>query len=408
MAIAAAEDARQRASSLDAADPLAAFRDRFVDNDADILYLDGNSLGRLPMSTVDRVRDVVESEWGDRLIRSWDEGWMDLATRVGDLIGDALVGARPGEVVVADSTTVNLYKLLGAALGARPRRSTIVTDRDNFPTDRYVVEGLAAANGRRIRWIEADQVEGPLPADVAAALDDDVAVVSLSHVSYRSAAIADMPAITRLAHDAGALMLWDLCHAVGAVSIDLEGAGADLAVGCTYKYVNGGPGSPAFLYVRAEHQASLRPPIWGWFGRRDQFAMEQEWVPADGLTPFLSGTPPILSLAPVEEGVAMLAEAGMSAVRAKGVALTEFAVELFDAWLAPKGFSLASPRDSARRGSHVLFRHPEARALYGKLLERGVIPDYREPQGIRMGLAPLTTRFDDVVTGVAALAELAP
>jgi kynureninase len=407
MAIAAAEDARQRAAALDASDELASFRHRFVQTDPGIVYLDGNSLGRLPKSTVERVRHVVEGEWGDRLIRSWDEGWMDLAARVGDLIASALIGARPGEVVVADSTTVNLYKLLAAALDARPGRTTIVTDRDNFPTDRYVVEGLAAARGTRIRWIEADPIDGPQPADVAARLDDDVAVVTLSHVSYRSAAVADMAAITRLAHEAGALVLWDLSHAVGAVPIDLHGTGADLAVGCTYKYVNGGPGAPAFLYVRMEHQGSLRPPIWGWFGRRDQFAMEQEWVPADGLTPFLSGTPPILSLAAVEEGAAILAEAGMESVRAKGLALTGFAVELFDAWLAPKGFALASPRDPGRRGSHVLFRHPDARSLYERLLERGVIPDYREPQGIRFGLAPLTTRFDDVVTGLATLAELA-
>jgi kynureninase len=270
------------------------------------------------------------------------------------------------------------------------------------------VEGLAAARGLDVRWIEADPVEGPQPAHVAAALDDDVAVVSLSHVSYRSAAIADMQAITSLTHEAGALTLWDLSHAVGAVPIDLEGAGADLAVGCTYKYLNGGPGAPAFLYVRTEHQGALRPPIWGWFGRRDQFAMEQGWLPADGIAPFLSGTPPILSLAAVEVGAAMLAvDAGMDRVRAKGKALTEFAVELFDAWLAPEGFALGSPRDSSRRGSHVLFRHPDARALYGKLLERGVIPDYREPQGIRMGLAPLTTRFADVVSGVRTLADLA-
>jgi kynureninase len=407
MAIATDEDARRRAATLDDADELASFRGRFVDADPSIVYLDGNSLGRLPTETIDRLRGVVEGEWGDRLIRSWDERWMDMAASVGDRIAAGLLGARPGEVVVADSTTVNLYKLLWAALDARPDRRTIVTDRDNFPTDRYVIEGLAAARGLTVRWIEADQVEGPRPQDVAAALGDDVALVTLSHVSYRSAAIADMASITALAHDAGALVLWDLCHAVGAVPIDLEGAGADLAVGCTYKYVNGGPGSPAFLYVRTEHQGSLTPPIWGWFGRRNQFAMEQGWDRAEGITPFLSGTPPILSVAAVEVGAAMLAEAGMDRVRAKGVALTGFAVELFDEWLAPRGFSLASPRDAARRGSHVLFRHPDAKTLYERLLERGVIPDYREPKGIRMGMAPLTTRFADVAAGILTLADLA-
>jgi kynureninase len=408
MAIATAEDVRRRAAALDDADDLAEFRGRFAEADPSLVYLDGNSLGRLPKETVGRLREVVEGEWGDRLIRSWDEKWMTMAASVGDLIGTGLVGARPGEVVVADSTTVNLYKLLWAGLAARAGRRTIVTDRDNFPTDRYVVEGLAAARGLTIRWIEADQVEGPRPEDVALALDEDVAMVTLSHVSYRSAAITDMAAITALAHGAGALVLWDLCHAVGAVPIDLESAGADLAVGCTYKYVNGGPGSPAFLYVRTEHQGSLTPPIWGWFGRRDQFAMGQGWDRADGITPFLSGTPPILSVAAVEVGASMLAvDAGIHRVRAKGMALTEFAVDLFDEWLAPKGFALASPRDPARRGSHVLVRHPDARALYERLLERGVIPDYREPQGIRMGMAPLTTRFADVATGILTLAELA-
>jgi kynureninase len=408
MAIATADDVRRRAAALDDADDLSEFRDRFDVADPSIVYLDGNSLGRLPKDTVGRLRQVVEGEWGDRLIRSWDEKWMATASSVGNLIGTGLVGARAGEVVVADSTTVNLYKLLWAGLEARPGRHTIVTDRDNFPTDRYVVEGLADARGLTIRWIESDQVEGPQPSDVAALLDEDVALVTLSHVSYRSAAIADMHAITALAHGAGALMLWDLCHSVGAVPIDLEGAGADLAVGCTYKYLNGGPGSPAFLYVRTEHHGALTPPIWGWFGRRNQFAMEQGWDRAEGVTPFLSGTPPILSLAAVEVGAAMLAvDAGMGRVRAKGLALTEFAVELFDDWLAPKGFSLASPRDSARRGSHVLFRHPDAPALYQRLLDRGVIPDYREPQGIRVGMAPLTTRFADVAAGILTLAELA-
>jgi kynureninase len=402
------DEARERAATLDAADELAGFRDRFDAPDPGIVYLDGNSLGRPPKATLERLHQVVRGEWADRLIRSWDEKWMTLAASVGDLIGTGLVGARAGEVVVADSTTVNLYKLLGAALDARGGRRTIVTDRDDFPTDRYVVEGLAAARGMDVRWIEADPIEGPQPEHVAAVLDDDVAVVSLSHVSYRSAAMADMQAITSLTHDAGALTLWDLSHAVGAVPIDLEGAGADLAVGCTYKYLNGGPGAPAFLYVRTEHQGELLPPIWGWFGRRDQFAMEQGWLPADGIAPFLSGTPPILSLAAVEVGAAMIAvDAGMDRVRAKGRALTQFAVELFDAWLEPEGFALASPRDSARRGSHVLFRHPDARALYRRLLELGVIPDYREPQGIRMGLAPLTTRFTDVVSGVLTLAGLA-
>jgi kynureninase len=400
-------DARRRAESLDASDPLAGFRDRFVVADPSIVYLDGNSLGRLPKATVDRLRDEAGRGWGDRLVRAWDEGWMELAAGIGDLIGTNLLGARPGEVVVGDSTTVNLYKLSSAAVAARRGRTAIVTDRDNFPTDRYVVEGVAAARGMELRWIDADMVEGPAPADVGAALDESVALVTFSHVAYRTAAIADMAAITALAHEAGALTLWDLSHAVGSVPVDLTGSGADLAVGCTYKYLNGGPGAPAFLYVRTELQHELRQPIWGWLGRRDPFEMAQWFDAAPGLTAFLSGTPPILSMAPIEEGVRMLVEAGLDRLRAKGIALTEYAIELFDRWLAPLGFDLGCPRDPERRGSHVLFRHERARVLYEALLARGVVPDFREPQGIRVGLAPLTTRFVDVHDGLAALAELA-
>jgi len=399
--------ARRRAEALDAADELAGFRDRFVVADPSIVYLDGNSLGRLPKAAVDRIRDEAERGWGDRLVRAWDEGWMELAARIGDTIGTRLLGARAGEVVVGESTTVNFYKLCTAAIRARPGRTVVVTDRDNFQTDRYVAEGVAAANGLELRWIDADMVNGPQPADVAAALDDTVALVTLSHVAYRTSAIAEMAAITAMAHEAGALTVWDLSHAAGSVPVDLTGAGADLAVGCTYKYLNGGPGAPAFLYVRSELQPELRQPIWGWLGRRDPFEMAQGFDPAGGLTAFLSGTPPILSMVPIEEGVGMLVEAGLDRLRAKGIALTEFAVELFDAWLAPLGFVLGCPRDPRRRGSHVLFRHDRAKELYEALLGRGVVADYREPQGVRVGLAPLTTRFVDVHDGLATLAELA-
>jgi kynureninase len=401
------DDLRRRAEGLDAADGLAGFRDRFVIADPAVVYLDGNSLGRLPKAAADRVHDVLDRDWGDRLVRAWDEGWMDLPARVGDLIGTRLLAARPGEVIVGDSTTVNFYKLCVAAVDARPGRRVIVTDRDNFPTDRYVAEGVAAARGMELRWIGGNPVEGPQPADVAAALDDGVALVTLSHVAYRTAAIADMAAITSLAHEAGALTLWDLSHAAGSVPVDLTATGADLAVGCTYKYLNGGPGAPAFLYVRSELQRELRQPIWGWLGRREPFEMAQGFDPAAGLGAFLSGTPPILSLAAIEEGVRMIAEAGMERLRAKGIALTGYAIELFDARLAPLGFSLGCPRDPARRGSHVLFRHERARELYEAMLRKHVVADFREPGGIRVGLAPLTTRFADVHDGLAILAELA-
>jgi kynureninase len=395
----------EHAAALDRDDPLAAFRDRFVIRDPDLVYLDGNSLGRLPRATIERLREVVEREWGGELIRGWDH-WLTEPQRVGDRIAP-LVGAGPDEVVVGDSTTVNFYKVAAAALAARPGRTAIVTDRDNFPTDRYVLEGLAATGGRTIRWITGDPIDGPEADDVAGLLDGDVALVTLSLVNYRSAAIADLEAVTRLAHDAGALVVWDLSHAAGAIPVDLEGAGVDLAVGCTYKYLNGGPGAPAWLYVRRAQQDELRSPIQGWFAQRDQFAMGQGFEPAAGIAAWLAGTPGIPALAAVETGIALVAEAGIEAVRAKSVALTEYVVALHDAWLAPLGFTLGSPRDPARRGSHVAVRRADAKALCMALIERNVIPDFRAPDSIRLGLSPLTTSFAEVRAGLAALRELA-
>ncbi len=396
---------RARAEALDAADPLAGFRDRFVIDDPALVYLDGNSLGRLPGATVIRLRDVIEREWGGELVRGWQH-WLDAPLGVGDLVAP-LIGAQPGEVVVADSTTVNLYKLASAAMEARPERHAIVTDRDNFPTDRYVLEGLARDRGGRIRWLDADPVDGPQSEDVATALDGDVALVALSLVNYRSAAIADLVEITRLAHEAGALVAWDLSHAAGAIPVDLEAAGVDLAVGCTYKYLAGGPGAPAWLYVRREHQGRLRTPIQGWFGQRTQFEMGQGYEPADGIRGWLAGTPGILGLAAAEEGIRLVAEAGIAAIRAKSLALTGYAIELHDAWLAPLGFTLGSPREPARRGGHVAIRHPDARALCEALVASEVVPDFRAPDSIRIGPGPLSTSFVEVHAGLARLRELA-
>ncbi len=396
-----------RARDLDDADELAAFRERFVVDDPSLVYFDGNSLGRLPLATVDRLRQALEREWGGDLITSWERSWIDLPSRVGDLIGTGLLGARPGETIVSDSTTVNLYKLCWAALDARPGRSVVVADRDAFPTDRYVLEGIAAARGAKVRWLDADPVEGPSVGVVESALDDGVALVWLEHVHYRSAALADMQGITAAAHAAGALALWDVCHSVGSVPVDLEGAGADLAVGCTYKYLSGGPGAPSFLYVRSAVQPEIRQPIWGWWGRRQMFEMEQGYEPIDGIRANLAGTPPVLSIAGIETGAAMLVEAGIDRVRAKGMALTSFGVELFDSLLAPVGFDLMSPRDAERRGSHLTVVHPQARRFCGELTARGVIPDFRQPNGIRLGLAPLTTSFADVLRGIEVLAGLA-
>lgn len=388
---------RTEAERLDREDPLAQFRDRFVIDDPELIYLDGNSLGRLPRRSVERLGTMVEQEWGRRLIRAWNERWIDLPARVGDLLGRHLLGAAPGQVVVSDSTSVNLYKLAVAALDARPGRMAIVSNRGNFPSDRYVLEGLAAARGLRLELAEFDDLRGPTAAAVAPLVDERTALVSLSHVDYRSGAQADMAAINGVAHQAGALTLWDLCHSVGSVPIELDASGTDLAVGCTYKYLNAGPGAPAFLYVRGEHVQRLRQPIWGWFGQRDQFAMGQGYAPASDVSRFLVGTPQVLGLALVEEGAALLAEAGIQRLRAKGIALTELLVRLHDAWLAPLGLTLASPRDAMARGSHVAIAHPDAYRIRQALVEKaGVIPDFRAPDRIRLGLAPITTRFTDV------------
>jgi kynureninase len=396
---------QESAVELDAADPLRGFRSRFLIPD-DIVYLDGNSLGALPRETVNRLSHVLEEQWGQRMIRGWDEGWLDLPVSVGDRLGQAALGAAAGQVVVGDSTTVCFYKLVSAALDAHPGRDQIITDLDNFPTDRYVLEALARSRGCEVVWLRGEPWAGPTPEGVAALLSQRCALVTFSHVSYRSAHIADMAAISSLAHDAGALVLWDLSHSAGSVPVTLDADGADLAVGCTYKYLNGGPGAPAFMYVRASHQAELRQPIWGWLGREDPFAMAPGYVPAAGARGFLSGTPPVLALSAVDEGVALVEEAGIAAIRAKGIALTSYAIELADAVLAPLGVSVASPRDPACRGAHVALAHPDAERLCAELIERGVIPDFRRPDVIRFGLAPLTTRFVDVWDGVEALRQL--
>lgn len=398
---------RATAERADATDALAPLRDRCQLPDPPLIYLDGNSLGMLPKRAVDRAHELLTREWGAGLIRSWQALWMALPRRVGDLLGD-LLGAAPGQVVVADSTSVNLYKLAVAALDARPGRRVIIGDRHDFPSDRYILEGLARARGLELRLADFDEVAGPAAEQVTALLDERTALVSLSQVNYRSGALADMAAVNEAAHRAGALTLWDLCHSAGAVPVQLDATGADLAVGCTYKYLNGGPGAPGFLYVRREHQAALRQPIWGWFGQRDQFAMAQGYDPVPDITRFLVGTPPVLGLALVEEGVRLLTEAGIERLRAKGMALTGLLVELHDAWLAPLGFALASPRDPTRRGSHVALSHPDGARLCRALIETAqVIGDFRPPDRLRFGLAPLTTRFVDVWDALDRLRRLA-
>jgi kynureninase len=397
---------RARADELDAADPLAPFLERFVDWDPEFIYLDANSLGRLPRQTETKLASVIHDEWGGELVRGWDH-WIDMPRQVGDRLGMGVVGARPGEVLVTDSTTVNFYKLALAAFALRPDRKVIVTDRANFPTDRYVLEGLAKSHGMEIRWLAPDPIVGVQPADAAGALDHDVALVTFSHVNYRSAAIADMAAITALTHDAGALILWDLSHAAGAVPVDLEAAEVDLAVGCTYKYLNAGPGAPAFLYIRSALLGQMRNPIQGWMGQRDQFAMAQGYDPQPDIRAWLTGTPTILALAAVDEGVALVVEAGLDPIRAKSLAIGEYAVELHDALLAPLGFTLGSPRDPGVRGAHVSVRRADAEKLCAALMAAGVGTDFRAPDSIRLGLSPLTTRYRDVWTAISRLSELA-
>ncbi|HXL95023.1 MAG TPA: kynureninase [Streptosporangiaceae bacterium] len=394
----------ERARELDAADPLAGYRERFHWDDPSLIYLNGNSLGALPKATQSRLQQMITQEWGTALVRSW-EHWVDLPQRAGEAVAP-LIGAAPGQTLVTDSTTINLYKLAYAAMEARPGRHVIVTDNDNFPTDRYVLEGIAEQHNVEFRLLSTDLSDGVDVDLVRRAVDDDTALVSLSHVAYRSGALADMQRITEIAHQSGALMLWDLCHAVGAVPIHLDDCDADLAVGCTYKYLNAGPGAPAFLYVSARLRDVLRQPIWGWFSQRDQFGMGPDYRPAEGMTKFMTGTPNIFGTAAVEEGARLITEAGIDKVRDKGIKLTEYLKELAEEWLVPLGCQLSTPRDPDKRGSHLTFSHPDAEAIVADLIKADIVSDYRTPGRFRFGLSPLTTRFADVNTAAAATRDL--
>ncbi|MEQ8841942.1 MAG: aminotransferase class V-fold PLP-dependent enzyme [Acidimicrobiales bacterium] len=393
------DDVRRR----DVDDPLASFAARFEVADPSLIYLDGNSLGRLPSAAPAVIDHVVRAQWGDRLIRSWNEGWWDLASDVGDLIAP-LIGAGPGEVIVSESTTTNLHKLAGAALDARPERTTLVTDDLNFPSDIHVLAGLAARSGRELCVVGSDGVDGPVDG-LLAAIDETTALVSLSSTAFKSGYTYDLAAITAAAHDVGALVLWDLSHSAGAVEIDLGGVGADLAVGCTYKFLNGGPGSPAFLYVRRDLQDELHNPITGWWGDADPFEFGLDHAPATGIRRFQVGTAPVLSLAATAPGIELVAEAGMPAIAVKGRALVEFVRELADERLVPLGFRWASPRQPARCGAAAALAHADAWRITRALIEIGnVVPDFRTPDNLRLGLSPLTTSFVDVHTAIERLA----
>ena len=395
------------ASALDDADPLRRHRDAFVGAETSLVYFDGNSLGRPPRASVERLATFATEEWGGRLIRGWDESWMELPFTIGDTIGRAVIGAAPGQTVVGDSTTVLLYKLVRAAFDAQqaadPARVEIVVDRDNFPTDRYLVDGIARERGGRVRWVDVDLSAGVTAEALREAVGPQTAVVVLSQVAYRSGYLADAATLTRIAHDAGALVVWDLCHSAGSVPVRADEWGFDVAVGCTYKYLNGGPGSPAFAYVATRHQHALAQPIQGWMGTADVFAMGPEYRPADGMRRFLSGTPPIVGMLAMQDTLALIEEAGMDAIRAKSVALTDFAVRVADGLLAPLGVVVASPRDAAARGGHVTLSHPAMRAVTARLWAHDVIPDYRDPGGLRIGLSPLSTSFAETLAGLRAV-----
>jgi kynureninase len=386
------------ALQLDLEDPLAGHRELFAFPDPDLIYLDGNSLGRQPLAAQQIITDVVSRQWGDRLIRSWNEGWWDLQLELGDLVAP-IIGASSGEVIISDSTSVNLFKLAWAAVRASPGRHTIVTDDLNFPSDIYVLDGVARMTGARLVVVESDGINGPVDR-IAGALDGGT-LLSLSHTTFKSGYTYDLAEVTSMAQAAGALVLWDTSHSVGAVPIGLGAADADLAVGCTYKYLNGGPGSPAFLYVRRDLQTALENPITAWWSHADPFAFETGFRPVQGIRRFHSGTMPILSTAAVEAGARLVLDAGVDRIRSKSMALTRYLISLWETHLEPLGFDLASPRDPHHLGSHVSLAHRDGWPIARAMIDlAAVLPDFRAPDSIRLGLSPLYTRFVDVHTAV--------
>lgn len=388
---------RAHAEALDADDPLARFREAFVLPEG-VIYLDGNSLGPLPRAAASRLADVAEREWGRGLITSWNAaGWIEAPMRAGAKLA-RLIGAQANEVVVADSTSVNLFKLAAGALSVRPGRRTIVTESGNFPTDVYVLEGVCAMAGATLKVLPPDEV--------LAAIDDDTAAVVLTHVHYKSARRWDMTGVTAAAHAKGALMLWDLSHTTGAVAVDLNGSEADLAVGCGYKYLNGGPGAPAFLFVAERHQTTIRSPLSGWMGHAAPFAFEDSYRPSTDIRAMLCGTPPILGLAALEAGLDLQLAADPKAVEAKGRSLCRLFIDLVERRCAGHGLALAGPREMAERGLHVSFAHPDGYAIVQALIARGVIGDFRDPDIARFGFSPLYLSHADVWDAVEILREI--
>ncbi|NVZ36744.1 kynureninase [Pseudomonas sp. 21615526] len=395
---------RTHCLTLDAQDPLAPLRNQFA-LPAGVIYLDGNSLGARPVAALERAQAVIAEEWGNGLIRSWNSaGWADLSQRLGNRLAP-LIGARDGEVVITDTTSINLFKVLSAALTVQreraPSRKVIVSEASNFPTDLYIAEGLTELlqQGYSLRLVNS-------PDELPKAIDQDTAVVMLTHVNYKTGYMYDMQAQTALSHECGALAIWDLAHSAGAVPIDLHQAGADYAIGCTYKYLNGGPGSQAFVWVNPALVNVVTQPLSGWFGHTRQFAMESRYAPSQGIARYLCGTQPITSLAMVECGLDIFAQTDMASLRSKSLALTDLFIELVESRCAAHDLTLITPREHARRGSHVSFEHPEGYAVIQALIARGVIGDYREPRIMRFGFTPLYTSFAEVWDAVEILGEI--
>ncbi len=400
------------AEELDRQDPLASYRDQFTKSDP-CIYLDGNSLGRLPIQTRDWLDEVIDRQWGKSLIHGWNEGWMELSARLGDKIA-RLVGARPGEILVCDATSVNLYKLVMAALSYQTGRQRIISDELNFPSDLYVLQGIIdqLGSGYKLDLIKSRDGIRIDPDSVKSAIDEETALLTFTHTYFKSSYVQDMAGITSLAHEYGAMILWDLSHSVGSVPVDLHACNADLAIGCTYKYLNGGPGSTAFLYVRKDLQEKLQQPIWGWLGSKDPFQFGTAYEPAGDISRFLVGTPPVLSMSAIEPALDLHLEAGITALREKSIRQSGFLLELYDDWLAPLGFTLGSPREPASRGSHIALRHPEASGITRAMInppegKDRVIPDFRTPDNIRLGIAPVYNSYRDIFTGMKRIREIA-
>ncbi|MBN8657587.1 MAG: kynureninase [Anaerolineae bacterium] len=393
---------RDFALQLDSQDKLASFKEAFVIPDPSLVYFDGNSLGMMPKAAQEKSRQIVDEQWGKDLIRGWNKGWWDAPSRVGDKIGQ-LIGAAAGQTLVGDTVSVNLFKLATAALTCQPNKTRIITDTFNFPSDLYILQGINQMLGNRHEIIRIGASDNDITPDLAAleaAIDDNTALVTLSHVVFKSGYMYDMQRITELAHKKGALVLWDLSHSVGSVPVHLDACNADFAIGCTYKYLNGGPGAPAFLYVNKNIQEKLSSPIWGWWGQKNPFDFDLDYQPAPGAQRFMVGTQPMISLLTMEAALEPLLEAGMDALREKSILMTDFASFLTESWLVPFGFSLGSPLDSAMRGSHISIRHPEGYRINRTLIEEmNLIPDFRAPDNLRLGFAPIYLSFADVWEG---------